>query len=239
MLSFSDLSIGHIVFETRYDLAFLIFDRTGAICQASQKHYPELTIVQASPSITTFTAKEHAFSVDQVASRAQYGHSNIDAKEFASSAAPFFRIVIETLEIPILTRIGLRIAYYAAFPEADEASDFIRSLKFQHDVSEVRFGISNKPNEVIFRWESSDLGAMVHVTSQPGNTALPFGDMAKAKEGFGKTYKSLVVFDVDYYTLKPAHRKQLDPEEWITQSSHLIKKEIRSLISQWQTPPQQ
>ena len=51
------------------------------------------------------------------------------------------------------------------------------------------------------RWESSDIGAMLHVAPVPGTMALSFPDVLKIEEDAEKKYKSAIVFDVDYYTI--------------------------------------
>ncbi len=82
------------------------------------------------------------------------------------------------------------------------------------------------------RWESSDIGAMLHVAPVPGTMALSFPDVLKIEEDAEKKYKSAIVFDVDYYTIAPTYRTQWSSQEWIAQSSHVIKKGIRSLLQQ-------
>jgi len=82
------------------------------------------------------------------------------------------------------------------------------------------------------RWESSDVGALLHVVPAPGTMALGMPDVLKIEEDAEKKYKSAIVFDVDYYTIAPTYRTQWSSQEWIAQSSHVIKKGIRSLLKQ-------
>jgi len=53
------------------------------------------------------------------------------------------------------------------------------------------------------RWESSDVGALLHVVPAPGTMALGMPDVLKIEEDAEKKYKSAIVFDVDYYTIAP------------------------------------
>lgn len=231
-LSITDLDLASTVCEVRYDFAFLIFDRTGSICLESNEHYPDLKMNQASPASTSFTTKEYLFAVEQAASRVYLQKSRHDPKEFGEYSSPFFELVFRQLEIRVLTRIGLRQVYFKTFPDSDDAINVVKGLKLQHPATDNSFGLSTTAQEGIFRWETDDLGVMFHVVGVPGNTAMAMSDVLQIEEGYGKKYKSAIIFDVDYYTIAPTLRTQWGPQEWIAQSSHLIKKGIRNFLRQ-------
>src|ERR1035438_819511 len=148
-LSYSDLLLASTTCEVRYDFAFLIFDRTGAICLESKEFYPELKILQASPSVTTFESSPYSFSVEQLQSRAFCRELRHDPKGFGEATAHFFEIVLERLEVRVLTRIGLRQVYFQSFPGRDDAAAIVRALKLQPGAADAHFGISSPAREVI------------------------------------------------------------------------------------------
>ena len=234
LLSHSDFSLAHSVCEARYDMAFLIFDRTGAICQESQQRYPDLKLIQASPSVTSFISEPHTFSVEQTMSRAICAESRHDPKLFGEATSSFFEIVMRHLEIRILKRIGLRQIYFKTFAGAREAGDLITKLKLEQGSADNNFGISSAAKEAVLRWESAENGVMLHLVSIPGNAVLPVVDIRQIEKGFDDIYKSALIFDVDFYTLAPVLRSQWNAGEWIANSSHVIKKGIRSFIQKCQ-----
>ena len=233
-LSIADLSIAHSVFEARYDMAFLIFDRTGTVCSECAERYPDLRLSQASSAVTSFFVDNFSFSVEQTMSRVVLGDARHDPKEFGRRTKPFFDIVLRQLEISVITRIGLRQVYFQTFADSDGAADFIRSLKLDTEPADKHFGISSPAREMVLRWESSPNGAMLHLMAIPGPAVTQVADVRLVEKGFGETYKSVLVFDVDYYTTTSVPRSQFDSEEWIANSSHIIKKGLRSFLDQCQ-----
>jgi hypothetical protein len=229
-ISHSDLLLASTTCEVRYDFAFLIFDRTGAICLESKNFYPELKVLQASPAATTFESSPYSFAVEQLQSRAFCRELRHDSKEFGEATAHFFEIVLEQLEVRVLTRIGLRQVYFQPFAGRDDADAVVRALKLQPGAADVYFGISNPAREVILRWESKDLGAMLHVASVPGNLALQVVDVLQSEKGIEKNHESAVIIDVDFYTTASTLRSQWHPSEWVAQSSHVVKKGIRGFL---------
>ena len=230
--SHKDLSLGYATCEVRYDPAYLIFDRTGAICLESREHYPDLKITAASPTSTSFSGKGYTFTVEQACSRAMLNIKRHDPKEFGEMTSHFFEIVLRLLDVRVLTRIGLRQGYFKAFSEHDDGGSAVKALTLQHVSSDNYFGLPGESQELIMRWESSEVGAMLHVVPVPGTLALAIPDVLKIEGDAEKKYKSAIVFDVDYYTLAPTYRTQWSSQEWIAQSSHVIKKGIRSLLQQ-------
>ena len=218
----------------RYDMAFLIFDRTGAVCHESKEHYPDMRLIQASPMATSFASGLHTFSVEQTMSRAMCAEVRHEPKRFGEATSSFFEIVLRLLDIRVLNRIGLRQVYFKTFPGPHDAEDVISKLRLENGSDDGNFGISSPTKELILRWESADNGAMLHLASIPGNAIVPVVDVRLLEEGFGKTYESALVFDVDFYTLAPVLRAQWNSAEWISQSSHVVKKGIRSFIQKCQ-----
>lgn len=229
-LSISDLSLGHTVCEVRYEMAFLIFDRTGAICIDCKEKYPELRLIQASPSSTSFSVGDYSCWLEQTMARTVLAVARLDPKEFGLKSKPFFEIVLRHLEVSILTRLGLRQVYYRTFKDPDGASEAIRSLKLEDGPADESFGMKGQRNELVLRWESDQQGLMLHVVAIPGNAVLPVFDIRGIERGFGERYKSALVFDVDFYTTAPVLRSQWDSEEWIVQSSHAVKKGLKRFL---------
>lgn len=157
-LSHSDLALVHSVCETRYDLAFLIYDRTGAICQENKERYPDMKIVIASPGGTTFTSGKYNFAIEQNMSRVVCAEMGHDPKGFGETSSAFFEIVFRLLEIKVLNRIGLRQMYLKTCNGSDEASELARKLKLQPGNADRHFGIKSAPREAVYRWESGDQG---------------------------------------------------------------------------------
>jgi hypothetical protein len=230
-LSIADLSIAHSVCEVRYEMAYLIFDRTGAVCMECKERFPNLKLIQASPASTSFSDDSYSYWVEQTMSRVNVTKTAHDPKEFGERAKPFFEIALRQLEVSVFTRLGLRQVYFKTFAEPHGARDAVMALNLQPGAADTQFGIASPCQELVMTWESKQHGAMIHVVAVPGTNVLPVIDVRQIEEGYGKSYKSVLNFDVDYFTTAPVLRSQFDAEEWIVQSSHVIKKGLRGFLA--------
>jgi len=236
-LLFSDLILGQTVCELRYDMAFLIFDRTGAVCKECKSHYPDLKLIAASPATTSFTFGTQTYIIEQTTSRVICSTPHHDPKALAAEAAPFFDIVLSAFEIPVITRIGLRQTFFQVFPGRDDARHALQRLKFYDEPSDSHFGIKNPAQEITLRWESDDIGAMLHIGSLPDSVSMPVADLMqiakknKEERKIREEFTSLAFVDVDFYTVSSVLRSQWDAEEFIATNSHVIKKNIRSILN--------
>jgi hypothetical protein len=229
--------LGQTVCEIRYDMAFLIYDRTGSVCKECKTHYPDLKVIQASPATTSFTFDQKTYAVEQTASRVAAAVSHHDPKTLAAQASAFFEIVLRTFEIPVITRVGLRQTFYQTFRGRDDARDAVRGLKFPSDQPDNHFGIKGATQEITLRWESDAIGAMLHIGSLPNNVSIAIPDLLliekkyreekRVREGF----ESLAFVDVDFYTISPVLHSQWDAEQFIATNSHVIKKGIRAFLT--------
>lgn len=231
-LSMNDLVLASTICEIRYEFAYLIFDRTGAICLDCREHYPELKIAQASPAQTSFTVGKYQYTIEQFASRVFLPQARHDPKEFGDETFHFFGTVLRQLKIRVLKRVGLRQVYFKTFPNPNDASDLVKSMRLQKEAFGEVFKFSGSCDEIVLRWESKDLGAFFHLTSVPGTSAMSMADILQIEEGYEEKYKSAIAFDVDYYIMAPVLCTQWDSREWIAQHSHEIRKGIRNFLRQ-------
>jgi hypothetical protein len=211
-------------------MAYMIFDRTGAICAECSKHYERIKVIQASPVQTSFEVDEYRFTVGQTSSHATLLKAGHDPKDFGKVTKHFFEVILRLLEVKVITRIGLRQSFYEAFVDSEEAVEIFKSFSVQPGSGTV-LSSESRLRELELRWESDDYGVMFHVGSIPGNIAFPMSDVTQYEKDFGQKYKSAVIFDVDLYTIKPVLLSQWSSEEWIASSSHTIKKGIRSFLT--------
>src|SRR4051794_4875994 len=64
VMTISDFRIFQAAVESRYDDAYLLFDRTGAICRELRIKWPDSKLQEASPAKTICRNGPEAFSLD-------------------------------------------------------------------------------------------------------------------------------------------------------------------------------
>jgi hypothetical protein len=109
--SMSDFRLRRVVCEARYDQAYLLFDRTGAIFHALKEDLKELKLLNATPTASTFESKEGNIAVE-IAQTRLVGDRVTNLEVFGESCRKLFHVVTSYLEIKSFTRVGLRLLYF-------------------------------------------------------------------------------------------------------------------------------
>jgi hypothetical protein len=230
-ISVADFKIHRAICEIRYEDAYLLFDRTGRVLQEMKNGFTELNVIEATPTKTTARSTEGAFALELRQSRvsAENPDSNLDA--FTTSSKRFFDIVVDSLEVKVFTRIGLRLLFRKDLQDLHGAKKDLDSLRLINLPPQLRYEAADQPEEVMFRWQSDQVGAMLRLKAEKGtiDVILP-PELESAEPKIHKSYTGLVL-DVDYYTVAPVERSQWDPSSWIQQSARIVRRDTDKIFA--------
>jgi len=216
--------------EVRYEKAYLIYDRTGQVCHDACALFTDCNVLSATPNQTIFQAKEGSASLELAASRFSATRPDSSLEKFAGHCKKFFDSVTKNLDVKVFTRVGLRTILRKEFGALDEAKAALVSLKLAGLQSAERYGVASEPREILFRWESDQLGVMLRLSAESGkiDIVLP-PELEAEKSEIHKSFSGLVL-DVDYYTLAPVERTQWDAAAWIQRSIRTIKRDTNVIF---------
>jgi len=112
MLSLSDFTLFQAVLEVRYDHAYSLWDRSGALWAKANRVWTNLKAGQTQPSVTTFLLdNQYELSVSLERSHIIDMKPSSSLKDFMERANDFINLVAQSLDIEYFTRIGFRLAY--------------------------------------------------------------------------------------------------------------------------------
>jgi hypothetical protein len=221
-------------FETRYPTAFLMWDRSGAVWQELGIKYPDLRIVQATPSqvnVKIDTKAECVVGVDKTFCAVRLPKS--DLKDLCDVSAALLPAMQSRLMISIFTRIGLRLIYHKQFEERDEASSFVFSNAAMPHPKGKHFNVDGRAldPEIAVTVEDDVKGFTVRLKSQQitMNLILPpeFDDLAAVKQA----QRNFVVFDIDYYVHAATPSSAFDAPALIEDWLHLIRRDTGKIFN--------
>ncbi len=229
-LSVADFKATNAVCELRYENAYLIYDRTGLVCHEARAFYTNCNVVTASPNQTIFQAEEGAFALELSQCRFSTNKPDHSLEKFAGHCKTFFDSVTIHLDVRVFTRVGFRITFRKDYKDLDEAKATLNSLKLVNLRAEERFGAAPEPHEIFFRWEGNQVGAMLRLKAESGkiDIILP-PELEAEKSEIHKSFNGLTL-DVDYYTVAPVERSQLDASAWILRSARTIRKNVDAIF---------
>lgn len=229
-MTVADFKVASAVCELRYENAYLIYDRTGQVCHEARTLYTDCNVLSATPNQTFFQAKEGSFALELGQCRFSTTKPDSSLEKFAEHCKGFFDSVTRNLDVKVFTRIGLRTLLRKDFEALDQAKAALTSLKLVSLQPTERYGVASEPREIIFRWESDQLGVMLRLKAESGkiDVVLP-PELEAEKAEIHKSFNGLVL-DVDYYTVAPVDRTQWDATAWIQRSIRTIKKETDAIL---------
>jgi hypothetical protein len=226
----SDFKMSMAICEVRYENAYLLFDRTGLICNELRTLFTGLTVVTAAPNQTTLQAEEGSFALELTQCRFGSQKPDSQLEMFATHGKRFFDSVLYNLEIKAFSRVGLRSFFRKEYKSLDEAKAAFTSLKLVNVTPTERFGAASQPHEIGLRWQGSQIGTTFRLTAESGtiDVHLP-PELQPEKPDIHKAISGLLL-DIDYYTVAPVERSQWDAAAWITHSIRTMKKGADSLF---------
>lgn len=236
LLRFDDLTLFNVAFEVRFDQAFLVWDRSGAIWNDVNKAVPDLKAKHVEPNKVVFgTQGKSELDLSVELSRLGIIASNPEKtlREFSETAAKFTRIVVTTLEIERYSRVGLRLMFRKIYSKPEEAASALLSTGILKAAPDQLFGVqaATVSPEYSIRKEDGKNGFSIRFRAETVKLDLvPDFGTSDFIEPASKT-ENRVNYDVDCYTQAFSPVGSLIVSDWILQTYHVVKRDSSGLIS--------
>jgi hypothetical protein len=219
-------------FELRYDQAYLLWDKAGAIWQDIRKANPNIKLREAGPAKVVMTIDRRfqlTIELDKLNISVFTPPSSMD--DFIDLCMSVVRTSVHTLEIPLFSRVGLRVIYRQNFKSRAEASNALISTKMMKIPEGKHFGIEGEPRlpHYSIRWEGDKLGVQVIVQAQERKIMVEPALGETIVEPIEKDVFELV-FDTDYSTIGTVESGQFRASEWITNGMRVIRRDSRAFL---------
>lgn len=227
VLSLDTFKFERAVFEVRYPLALLLWDRSGQLWTDAMEKWPGLVLVMAQPDKTVFKAEPSLEMTTEIGAARFIQHwPKLPLKEFAESSKSFFDLVTGHLEIRTLSRVGLRLIFFREFPDRDSAGAAVLETGLLAPLEGRYFGGGEAPvsADCSFVWETKAVGIRAVVAYQKRQYKLerPLGLPDIEPTEF---LHHGVIFDIDFYTTSAIDVGQLGVGEWIDQHVRALKRD--------------
>jgi len=224
-----------VILEVRFDEAYLLWDRAGAIWSVIARQFKAIKHTGVAPNQATFFGDDRfamAVALDRASITDHRPQGSLD-RTFDVFAA-FIENVAGGLNLPAFTRVGNRYLHaidcksmedarrkaQAMFPSAApqkklftlDASSIAPALKIEGDDGELGCTAQVYPNE-----------QKIDFTPPPDVAAM----------GVEKTQKTLyqLVFDIDFYTKKSVKVESFEPKAWLMGWQKTISRDADAFLS--------
>jgi hypothetical protein len=219
-------------FEVRYDQAYSFWDRSGSLWQAVRKSAPTLKMTEAIPAkITGIIDRRFQLSleIEKVFIGVYPPPSTFE--DYIVLCRNVLASAIESLDITIFQRVGLRIIYQRKFRSSEEAADALLSTGIMKVPEGKNFGIEGqvKSPHYAIRLDGDNLGIQVNFRAQDRKIKLdvPIGETAIEsieRDIFELTY------DIDYFTIGTVDVGQFRASDWIPNAIRVIRRDSKVFL---------
>jgi len=227
----TDFKIQQAALELRYATAFLLWDRAGSIWRKIASYYPEISPKNVQPNLQMFSLDARTDGTVQI-ERCLITTMHVgNLEEFKRLGAIFCEEVISRLEINVIDRIGFRIIFEKKFNNVDEAIVYIQGVVRAKPPKEKYFNIKGglKEFEHTMRWEDESRGCLARIkTAQLKlniETPKEFDELSGVH-----AQRTVVVVDVDMYTLLPVPVGRFSAPALIEDWLRLMKRDLSEFL---------
>ena len=231
-------AIGSQVFEIRFDKEFLYWDRTGAIAKRLCQRMPSLELSSATPGETILKDGEA-----QITCRYSYNRASVeqttpfdDPGGFVPAVEFIFPLLLNTIEVSTITRVGHRLTYRYPFSTLELRDAALRSLLARHRFADG-FVEAMKDERlkqkalstVVVRFEDDKTGYRLELRSGQSTFQLPGGAPAAVLASVPPD-EFCILLDVDIFTTAPLPASQLLADELVKSGLKLMNTRILPLF---------
>jgi hypothetical protein len=227
MLSIDEFEVDRQVFEARFPLSFLLWDRSGEMWSLISRDFEDLKMVNASPINIQFESERFYLVAEPNLLRIT-SKDNTAYEEFEKKAQAFFRLIVKFLEIQTFTRLGLRTIWTKRFPAMIDARSALAGLKLvtAPDPKSLGFKDDLPGVDLKFTWDDAHHGVTLGIRSERRKAEPQIPWEVRTQIEFKAPEKYFLVVDADYYTVPQLRAGQVEVQEWLSSSHRVIKKAL-------------
>ena len=231
MSRFAHFLVDSIAFEVRFHRGLSLWDRAGALWQDISGLWQDIGEVDAQPNVQAFTFGNYDVRMELDKAVLIQRRPDLEADDFAERCGAVYKLVVQHLEIKMLTRIGLRIRGLRQTNGREESAQLLRQTGLfaapSHNFNVHGDDISL---ERIITLEAGSRGVRIHLRNEERtwNFAVPFATAEGQPSMSGAIYGAMT--DVDYYTRGDTRVGSFEATSWISDGVHVITRDVRALL---------
>jgi hypothetical protein len=223
-----------ISFELRFNHAYHIWDRSGAIWLKVGGLFKKMDLQSANPGQVVFIADDRYtlnVSIDKLIFVDNLFSSG---DEYQSVFTDCAGIALSLLDVPVINRVGTRINISSPRKDLEEAQRDMCAFNLLKVPGRKLFDTEPKVVSPTFRIEVNDgeLGYTVQINAQTRKVELaPAPDVKDmGVEAFNKT-RHEILFDVDFYTMKAVAVDTFSVAKWLERCARELNRDAEVILN--------
>lgn len=230
----SDFKIQQVVFEMRYDDAYILWDRAGRIHQDLTKLWPGTRLREGTPNQQVLRSDDVEVTTGHSISRvALFLPKTISQR--VDEVTETFRIWTTELELTKFTRIGTRVIFFREFQTEEEANRAVVDLALVKYPSSPFFTHKTLPNATDLRitWQDEAIFTQVLLKSEHLEMEIPVSPYSSASKE--KKVLHAMVLDIDRATRGTVELAKFRIGDWLQGVEHVINRDAPRIFQRTQS----
>jgi hypothetical protein len=229
-LDLSSFKKKSITFEFRYEPAYLLWDRAGAVWSNLKQNWANLQVIDAKPNLTSFRVGEE-FALEIGIDKAHITFFGLKHLDVAEPFEQFLYIVRKTLELKTYSRLGYRVIYEKKFKTKEDSTQLFKDMGVVNFPQGQLFNIAGEVYnpELSYKWEDEKIGLRVLLKSVVQNVKFDAPPGIEELQTID-IENNLLIVDFDYYTKAETTPGQIKLSEWIKQIVHFINRDSKYFL---------
>jgi hypothetical protein len=231
---FSSFQKRQLIFEARYDDAYLLWDRTGVLWTSLQQFFKTLKRGEVRPDRQTFHA-DGRFNIQITLNRVSFTDFAPDAsweKSFQVVESCFLEAVA-ILGVRVLNRVGTRFQYAVETKSIEDARK--RATEYGWAIFPGKlFQIDPTSVAPAFKIEADDgeIGYIAQMYAQERKVEMdpPPDALAAGLEAVKKSVSELLI-DLDFMTKKPMPIESFNIKAWLTGWQSAVNRDVNKFLN--------
>lgn len=231
-MDIGDFALDQSSFEIRYDNAFTIWDRSGAVASELSRRLPKMELIDANPARVSFRLNRNSVLVYELAKAFVIVHEpKRSLDDLTSYALHLVSAVVSVLEPSGFNRVGCRLQFHKKYKTLAEATSAFLSFGLVSLPSDKQFGLDNPPHQSRFmtRWEGKAIGANLTIYSEEVKFSFTPPPEARQLEEVKEDIFRLVV-DLDFFSTAIMLPEQLRVPDWIANVVHVANRDLKHFL---------
>lgn len=229
-MELSDLKIRQVVFEIRYDEAFSLWDRAGAINRELVKIWPGIRLSEApEPNQVSLKNKDVSIRTGLKTSYVALQQPN-NITQNSEQIEATLRLWVKELELSEFSRVGTRVIFTKFYESPASANNAAMSMGLVTYPAPPFFNHKNLPMsaEVSLVWE--DGSSQTRIAIKTEHQQLEVDGLPDVQNENIKQTADLLVVDIDRATVGKVGIAKFRATDWIDGVRHLIARDMKRIF---------
>lgn len=233
MLEFAQFKLTRLVLELRFDAAYLLWDRAGAIFTRLALMWPGTKLAEANPAQQVLKG-ENIHLVTSLQSVRLILFRPTTIMQRAAAIEQTVKVWVEQLELQEFTRVGTRCLFNRSYESEEAANGASVEAALVATPRSPIFGFRTpvSATETVVVWKDQDL--VTRLAIKPEHKRLQFSDVEDfPEEKIDRTLHSVLI-DFDHATAGKVDATKFRTQDWLKGVQHIIHRDMPRYLNRGQ-----